>query len=108
MPRVMPKAGFYVRQKTVITTIFGEVLPASDCDIVYTTGFRGGGGHKYCRQMTNDHPSILNIPLEQFHTLQWTSVPGKKELEEVYHYAETLEEARELLKTLPYRKYSKD
>lgn len=94
MPRQMPKAGFYVRQKTIVTTIYGAVLPPTDCGILYTTGVRGGGGHKYYRQLSNSDPCILECLFEEFSTLTWTSVPGKKELEEEYHYASTLEEAK--------------
>src|SRR3990167_10663684 len=113
MPRQMPKAGFYVRPKIIVITIHGEVLPPFDEEILYTTGIRGGGGHKYCRDMRrpndppcgcpNDHDPLTS-PMEQWATLLWSCVPGKKELEEDYTYAETLEEARELYATLPYKR----
>ena len=107
MPRQMPKAGFYVRPKTIVTTINGTQLPPSDCGIVYTTGIRGGGGHKYCRQMSDDEPKISSVPFNKWSTLLWTCVPGKKELKEDYYYASTLKGALGLLKTLPYARYPK-
>ena len=104
-PRTMPKAGFYVRPMTVVTTIHGKVLPPNDCEIIYTTGIRGGGGHKYCRQMSSLDPDISTVPFNQWATLLWTCVPGANEMAKDYHYAATLQDALHLLKTLQYNTY---
>jgi hypothetical protein len=76
--REMPKQGFYV--------LLGQ-YPS----IVYTTGVRGKGGHKYWRPEMGDKdvPEDVN----QWATLLWTCVPGRKRLQEEYIFASTIEEA---------------
>ena len=88
--RQMPKAGFYVRPPSVLINVHGKKIESGG-EITYTTGNRGGGGHRYIRF---DLDSDRNVPsdLDKWATLQWSCVPGKKELPELF-YAETLIEA---------------
>lgn len=103
--RVMPKAGFYVMSPTVGTDVNGNPWRLGG-SIYYTTGVRGGGGHKYIRFDLSDNrfvpKNVSNWP-----TLLWSCVPGKKDLPNLL-YARTLQKAVDLYNsgmTLEYLDY---
>lgn len=91
----MPKAGFYVRPPSFGKILQGPQMFRTSGNIVYTTGVTGGGGHKMWRGPVDstEWPEVLPTSINDFWTLQWSSVPGKNELSQEYRYAETLEEA---------------
>jgi len=74
MARQMPKQGFYVLKQP---NIWHEVI--------YTTGIRGKGNHRYWR---SDHARGAPPPpdVSDWNTLLWTCVPGQKRLEDEYIY----------------------
>ena len=92
--RKMPKAGYYVGLPIVDKNIYGNEYRIEG-QIIYTTGVRGGGGHKYWNnQKAGDHvPPDHN----KWASLLWTCVPGQKELDNNYIYIESIEQAIEIL-----------
>ena len=80
--RQMPKKGFYLF--TDPTCEYKE--------LIYTTGIRGGGGHRSCGSDFNQYKQDWDHDRMHWKVLCWTCVPGKKELEERYTYYETFEE----------------
>ncbi len=107
--RQMPKAGFYVRPPCIGTDIHGTPW-RNEGGITYTTGIRGGGGHKYVR-FDLGGPNIVSGDVNDWPSLLWSCVPGKKELPNLI-YAKTLEEAVFIynsgltLRYLDYGKYA--
>jgi hypothetical protein len=80
-PRTMPRKGFYVLRSDAYPVLYERGWR----EVIYTTGQRGGGGHKYCRQGTSQVP----IP-SQWATLLWSCVPGVADLAAKYDFHETL------------------
>lgn len=105
----MPKAGFYVSPPTVGTNIHGKEF-RNEGSITYTTGVRGGGGHKYIR-FDLDTDRTVPQDVKKWPTLLWSCVPGKKDMPNLI-YAKTLEEAvfvynsGIILRYLDYGKYN--
>lgn len=82
--RIMPPKGFYVLRD--------EILNAKGYkEIVYTTGERGGGGHKYCRCFGSvclgDPDSVL-----EWATLLWSCVPTIEEIQQKYTFYASYED----------------
>lgn len=90
MPRKMPKAGFYIRPPVIGTDTYGNKFKNGG-DITYTTGVRGGGGHKYIRFDLDDNRSVPK-DINSWPSLLWSCVPGKKEMPDLI-YADTLDKA---------------
>ena len=67
--REMPAEGYYV---------YTDPYPDTDCEVVYTTGIAGKGGHMYYR--------ILNGDVWGWATLLWTCVPSVKDAKRLYTY----------------------
>ena len=86
----MPKKGFYVRPPTIGVDIYGQNW-RSGGGITYTTGVRGGGGHKCVRFDLGNKREVLK-DISKWTTLLWSCVPGKKDLPNLI-YARTLEQA---------------
>ena len=74
--RKMPPLGYYVGQ--------GQ--------IIFTTGMRGGGGHKYWRFGGRDENATIENK-ETWATLLWSCVPNMTELQNNYVRVDTVEEA---------------
>jgi len=85
MPRQMPSAGFYVLNHNAYPMLNMH-------EVIYTTGVRGKGGHKYWR---SDHNKGLPPPnnVAAWATLLWSCVPGIKELQTNYSYHTTIQSA---------------
>lgn len=105
--RKMPKAGFYVRPPTIGIDINGKPW-RSGGSICYTTGVRGGGGHKYIRFDLSDNRFVPN-DVSKWATLLWSCVPGKKDLPNLL-YTRTMQKAVDIYNsgmTLRYLDYGK-
>ena len=84
--RVMPPKGFYVMKEDAY-------LPLQTKEAIYTTGKRGGGGHKYCRAPWSNSLQDHDLDAEiEWVTLLWSCVPSLKELDEKYDFYERYEE----------------
>jgi hypothetical protein len=90
MSRKMPKAGFYIRPPVIGIDIHKNQFIIGG-SIVYTTGIRGGGGHKYIRFDLDGDRSVPNN-INMWPSLLWSCVPGKKERSNLI-YADTLDKA---------------
>lgn len=105
--RQMPKAGFYVMPPTDVTVLDNpNNIIETEGEIIYTTGIRGGGGHKFLRLSYVNDGELNCIPndLKTWPTLQWSCVPGKDEIKK-YTYTRTIEDALHLYNVLPHQKY---
>lgn len=103
MARQMPKAGFYILLPGVGTSIHGNQYTIEG-QIVYTTGVRGGGGHKYWRDYMGNAKKVIPLNVNQWATLMWTCVPGKDELASDYFYEAAAHKAIALLRSGKTRK----
>ena len=80
--RVMPPKGYYVMKEDAY-------LPLHPREAIFTTGERGGGGHKYVSsQWDNASQDYDKKPLTDWVTLLWFCVPSRRELEDKYDYFE--------------------
>lgn len=82
--RTMPPKGFYVYHGGD-TTLTAKGYK----EIIYTTGERGGGNHKYCRCMGNVVMGGDNRL--EWATLLWSCVPSVEELQANYTFYPTWE-----------------
>ena len=103
MARQMPKAGFYVLLPGVGTSIHGKQFTIEG-QIVYTTGVRGGGGHKYWRDYGSNLTKNIPMNVNQWASLLWTCVPGKAEIASDYIYEAAAHKAIALLRSGKTRK----
>tara|TARA_R110000765_G_scaffold338826_1_gene429017 strand:- start:1210 stop:1515 length:306 start_codon:yes stop_codon:yes gene_type:complete len=84
-PRTMPPKGFYVMK---MGGHYDEMTKKGYMEAYYTTGVRGGGGHKYCRCMGDSMSGYSDFTLT-WGGLTWTCVPGIKPLNAHYDFYPT-------------------
>jgi len=76
--RIMPKQGYYV---------YMNQLTGTFVDVFYTTGVRGGGGHKWYRFDNGQCGTRDPKTGSDWAVLLWTCVPGKERMKDYTYYS---------------------